>query len=103
MSACWTAILRSVWLLAGRLGGLRLTRYALPNLIAGEMLVPELLMDAVTPEALGAEALAWLGEPARQARIKQRFRAMHELMRRGASERAAGVVLDMLGAASRAA
>ena len=56
----------------------------LPNILAGEFLVPELLQDAATPAALARETLAWLAQDAaeRRAALQQRFLALHhELVR----------------------
>jgi lipid-A-disaccharide synthase len=67
-------------------------RIALPNLLAGGSLVPELLQDAATPEAL-AEAL--LGELAEGPQRRDRFRALAADLRRGAADRAAEAVLEL--------
>ena len=56
----------------------------LPNILAGEFLVPELLQQAATPAALARETLAWLAQDAaeRRAALQQRFLALHhELVR----------------------
>jgi len=85
----------------GLLRALRLVQvehFALPNLLAGERLVPELLQSAVTPAALGAEVLRWLEPGEARTRLQQRFAALGEGLRRRASERAAEVVLGMLPA-----
>lgn len=85
----------------GLLKALRLVRvehFALPNLLAGERLVPELLQSAVTPVALGNEVLRWLEAPEDRARLRQRFDTLGTALRRQASERAAEVVLGMLPA-----
>ena len=65
---------------------------ALPNLLAGESLVPELLQDAATPEAL-AEAL--LRELADWPERRGRFRELAAELRRGAAGRAAEAVLEL--------
>jgi lipid-A-disaccharide synthase len=70
--------------------------FALPNLLAGERLVPELLQSEATPAALGAELLRWLKSPADRERLRQRFDALGTTLRCQASERAAEVVLGML-------
>lgn len=83
----------------GLLKALRLVRvkhFALPNLLAAERLVPELLQADVNPAALGAEVLRWLGSPHDRERLKKRFAELGEALRRQASERAAEVVLGML-------
>jgi lipid-A-disaccharide synthase len=85
----------------GLLKALRLVRvehFALPNLLAGERLVPELLQSAVTPAALGNEVLRWLGAPEDRANLRQRFTTLGTALRCHASDRAAEVVLGMLPA-----
>lgn len=78
------------------LGLVRVEHFALPNLLAGERLVPELLQAEVNPETLGGEILRWLKAPEARARLTQRFDEIGATLRRGASQRAAEVVLDML-------
>ena len=34
--------------------------FGLPNILSGQFVVPELIQDAATPEALAREGLAWL-------------------------------------------
>jgi lipid-A-disaccharide synthase len=79
-------------------GLVRAEHFALPNLLAGERLVPELLQAAVTPAALGNEILRWLKSPDDRLRLQQRFAALGAVIRLQASERAAEVVLGMLPA-----
>ena len=74
----------------------RVEHFALPNLLAGERLVPELLQGAANPAALGAEVLRWLESPDDRTRLRQRFVELGAVLRRQASERAAEVVLGML-------
>lgn len=75
------------------------TRYfSLPNVLAGDRLVPELLQRAANPAALGAEVIGWLEAPDRRARLHDRFAALAGSLRLGASERAAEAVLQVLGA-----
>jgi len=80
------------------LGLVRVEHFSLPNLLAGERLVPELLQSEVSPETLGTELLRWLESPADRQRLSQRFDDLGSLLRRQASERAAEVVLRMLEA-----
>ena len=54
----------------------------LPNILCGEFVVPELLQDAATPEALATATLAWFDAPAKIQRLEQRFRALHAELRR---------------------
>ncbi|TBU94505.1 lipid-A-disaccharide synthase [Phytopseudomonas dryadis] len=67
---------------------------SLPNLLAQRLLVPELIQDAASADAL-AQALAPLlvdGEVQTEG-----FDAIHRTLRRDASSRAASAVLELLG------
>ena len=54
----------------------------LPNILAGEFVVPELLQDDATPEKLANAVLHWLDKPLEVARLKERFSALHETLRK---------------------
>ena len=54
----------------------------LPNILCGEFVVPELLQDAATPEALAEATLAWLQSPDEVRALERQFTAMHEQLRR---------------------
>ncbi|MFB8829548.1 lipid-A-disaccharide synthase [Azotobacter sp. CWF10] len=66
--------------------------FSLPNLLVGRPLVPELLQDRATPEAL-AEALMPLLEIGREQ--TECFDAIHRSLRRDASRQAAESVLEL--------
>ena len=74
---------------------LRIDRFALPNLLAGRDLVPEILQDRVTPESLGAAVLRWLDDPDARAGLAAEFCRIHQVLRRGADARAADAVLSL--------
>ena len=80
------------------LGLLKVDHYALPNVLAGEQVVPEFMQRDCTPEALAQAVLRWLGDPAAVAALQPRFRAIHASLRRDASAQAAGVVAELLQA-----
>jgi lipid-A-disaccharide synthase len=67
----------------------------LPNILAGEEVVPELLQDEATESALAAALIRQLEDTAGQARLAQRFEAMHESLRRDTPSLVADVVLDL--------
>ena len=67
---------------------------SLPNLLAAEMLVPEFIQDAASPETLGEALLEQLRDGSKQT---QRFAQLHESLRCDASQRAAQGVLQLLG------
>ncbi len=68
----------------------------LPNLIAGEYLVPEILQGDATPERLSRAVLDWFDRPARRALLRNRFDELHARLAHGASESAARAVLDVV-------
>lgn len=69
---------------------------ALPNLLAREQLVPELLQGAATPEALGAAVLERLEDTGERQRLKDAFTELHKQLRQNADERAASAVSNLL-------
>ena len=72
--------------------------FALPNILAGELLVPELVQYEVKPERLADEVTAWLGNPERCARVRKKFSEMHLKLRRDAARSAAECVKSLLEA-----
>ncbi|PHN56638.1 lipid-A-disaccharide synthase [Pseudomonas viridiflava] len=70
---------------------------SLPNLLAQRLLVPELLQDAATPEALAETLLPLIDEGQAQT---QGFDEIHQTLRRDASNQAADAVLGLLGQTS---
>jgi lipid-A-disaccharide synthase len=71
----------------------------LPNILAGEFLVDELLQDAATPEALSGALMALIHDTARQQRQVERFAEMHVTLRQDNAKKAAEAVLEMLDGA----
>ncbi|HYQ39403.1 MAG TPA: lipid-A-disaccharide synthase [Pseudomonas sp.] len=65
---------------------------SLPNLLAARLLVPELIQDAATPEALASTLLPLLDDGSAQT---AGFDAIHRTLRRDASARAAEAVLQL--------
>ena len=49
----------------------KLDTFAMVNLIAGQRIVPELIQDAFTPEAVADEAVSMLTDAARAGRIRE--------------------------------
>jgi lipid-A-disaccharide synthase len=78
------------------LGLLKSHHVSLPNVLAGEEVVPELLQDACTPQNLAGAVLQWFGHPEAVAALRPRFRAIHESLRRDASARAADAIVELL-------
>ena len=69
----------------------------LPNILAREFLVPELLQHDATPQRLANEALAWLDDPARMARVQARFFDLHHTLRQDTAQRAGDAIAQVLG------
>lgn len=68
---------------------------ALPNLVLGEEVVPELLQERFTPEAVAAELDALLGDPERRAHVEARLSELPErLGGAGTLSRVARAVLE---------
>ncbi|HEY7290227.1 MAG TPA: lipid-A-disaccharide synthase [Vicinamibacterales bacterium] len=66
------------------------------NLIAGEKIVPELIQDAFTPDAVAREAISMLTDTDRAQRIRDGLaRVRAKLGLPGASRRAAQAILDI--------
>jgi lipid-A-disaccharide synthase len=65
----------------------------LPNIMAGEYVVPELLQEAATPPALARAVLDLLGDGDGRARLAARFTEMHHLLKRDTPRLAADAIL----------
>ncbi len=75
----------------------------LPNILAREFVVPELLQSAATPLALADAMMRQLHDGANRARLLQRFTDMHHALLRNTAAASAQAVLDVIGAAGTAA
>ena len=70
--------------------------YAMPNLVAGQRVVPELIQDDFTPERVAEEASAFLLDRERHGQTRQALRRVRErLGTAGASGRAAAAILEV--------
>jgi lipid-A-disaccharide synthase len=76
--------------------------YAMVNLIAGRRVVPELIQDQFTPEAVAHEAVSMLTDPARAQTIKSGLAEVRSrLGGPGASRRAALAILEVVAACGK--
>jgi lipid-A-disaccharide synthase len=82
------------WALMRRL--LYLPYVGLPNILAGERLVPELLQDEATPAALSAALVDLWRDSAARKRQVERFEEFHQLLRQNTAVKAADAVLGVL-------
>jgi lipid-A-disaccharide synthase len=73
--------------------------FGLPNILSEAFVVPELIQDGATPEALAAEALAWLDDPERVAALRTRFEALHDTLRQNTAARTAEALQQLLDGA----
>jgi len=84
------------WLIQRSL--LYLPYVGMPNILAGERLVPELLQARATPAALAAALLALLRDTDAQERQVRKFREIHAVLRQDNAARSADAVLGVLDA-----
>lgn len=75
---------------------IRVGHIALPNLLAEKPVVPELIQNDCTPQALAEAAMARLLSDDKVAHEQQVFRDIHITLRRNASERAAEAISQLL-------
>ena len=69
----------------------------LPNLIAGEAVVPELLQEQATPAAMADHILGWLTDPEQLSRLQKRLAVIRgRLGQPGGSSEAASIILRWL-------
>jgi lipid-A-disaccharide synthase len=75
----------------------RLRRIGLPNIIAGEDVVPELVQDECVPEAIAGRLARWLADPGAARRVRERLATVRtRLGAPGASRRAAAWLWEMV-------
>ncbi|MCX7960440.1 MAG: lipid-A-disaccharide synthase [Burkholderiales bacterium] len=84
------------WALMRRM--LYLPYIGLPNILAGEPLVPEFVQAQATPGALAEAVLALLEDPAARQRQVQKFAEIHRVLRQNTAQKAADAVLGVLEA-----
>ena len=82
----------------GRLRGLhkKIKFIGLPNILADRPIMPELLQDAATPDALASAALRLLNDLTARAQARKELEAVRAMLGGpGASERTARLVLEL--------
>ncbi len=80
------------------LGLLKVDRYALPNVLAGEDLAPELMQDDCTPGNLARAVLHWFRSPEAVAALQPKYEHLHAQLRQDASARAADAIAELIAA-----
>ena len=68
----------------------------LPNILCADFVVPELLQDQATPQALAAAVQAWLDQPEKGQALNQRFSALHAGLQRDTASLATHAVEKVL-------
>ena len=69
---------------------------SLPNLLAGETLVPEFIQHEATPKNLGQAVLNFFKNTQAIENIHHRFNDIHQSLRQDASQKAADAVLQLI-------
>jgi lipid-A-disaccharide synthase len=87
------------WFNALRMKKLRLQPWVgLPNVLCRDFIVPELLQDEATPDALAHATIAWLDDAARCERVRVRFHELHHLLRRDTVRESADAIAQVVRA-----
>ncbi len=73
----------------------RLKYISLPNLLANTDLVPEFIQKEASTRNLSDAVIEYFDHPRLATKLTCRFRAMHEELQRGASDRAAEAILKL--------
>ncbi|MDB5926269.1 MAG: lipid-A-disaccharide synthase [Betaproteobacteria bacterium] len=68
----------------------------MPNILAGESVVPELLQDAATPETLAEAVKTLLYDKDARARLDTHFESMRHDLRQNTAEKAAAALMPLL-------
>ncbi len=89
-------IAASSYHLAKHLRVIRPQLFSLPNILAGEALVPELIQKEASGKKLAEETGKWLDDENARKRLQARFLELHERLRRDASGKAAEAVSKLL-------
>ncbi|MDB5839930.1 MAG: lpxB [Herminiimonas sp.] len=68
----------------------------LPNILAQEFLVPELLQDAASPQAIADALWQQLTDAPQRVRLRERFTEMHHALLRNTADESAQAVMDLI-------
>ncbi|HWH46332.1 MAG TPA: lipid-A-disaccharide synthase [Burkholderiales bacterium] len=83
----------SAWIMRRK----QILRYVgLPNILAGEFVVPEILQEDATAENLAQALVNQLQDKEVRRRLEQRFLQIHRLLRQGTAARAVEAILPLL-------
>jgi lipid-A-disaccharide synthase len=68
----------------------------MPNILAGEIVVPELLQDAATPDSLAEAVKTLLYDKDARAKLDTRFESMRHDLRQNTAEKASAVLIPLI-------
>ncbi len=68
----------------------------LPNILCRDFVVPEILQDEATPQALADAVLGWFKAPQQVDQVQQRFTELHHTLRRDTAQLAGDAIERML-------
>ena len=78
------------------LGMMRVSTYSLPNVLANEPIVPELMQHDCTPENLAEAVMRWFRDPGAREALLPRYEHIHAKLRGDADAAAAEAVAELL-------
>ena len=70
----------------------------LPNILCQDFVVPELLQDAATPQALASALQQWLDHPEQVTHLQQAFQALHQNLKQDMSSLARHALQKIIAA-----
>ena len=73
----------------------KVKHFTIPNMLTEEPLIPELIQQAVSPEAIAAEVMALLADRSRREAISDRFAKLRTELALNADQRAADAIIDL--------
>ncbi len=82
-------------LIVKSLGLIKVSHFTIPNLLTEEPLIPELIQQAATPEAIAKEVAALLADRSRCKAISDRFAKLRTELALDADQRAADAVIEL--------
>ncbi|MGH1469694.1 MAG: lipid-A-disaccharide synthase [Cellvibrionaceae bacterium] len=69
---------------------------ALPNILAGKELVPEIIQDDVSPELLSEKIMSYFEDEKKVNELKNEFLTIHKTLKQDADKKAAAAVLNLI-------
>jgi lipid-A-disaccharide synthase len=78
-----------------------LTHVGMPNILAGERIVPELLQNDATPEKLAEALVSLMRDRSMRERLEIRFEEIRAMLRQNTREKAAAAITPLLAPGAR--